>query len=65
MTHEFLVTYLKEQIAKHPHLKSEILDFYGLCQMEIEEGGSPTHERSLCYNDVEELIKQNAIAEGN
>lgn len=58
MTHEYLIAYLKEQIAKYPTLKSEILDLYGLCKMEIEEGGSPTHERNLCYNDVEELINQ-------
>jgi hypothetical protein len=65
MEHKFLVTYLKEQIAKYPHLKSEILDFYGLCQSEIEEGGSPTHERELCYNSVQELIDENTISEGN
>lgn len=65
MTHEFLVTYLKEQIAKHPHLKSEILDFYGLCQSEIEEGGSPEHERYLCYNSVEQLIEEGKVADGN
>jgi hypothetical protein len=65
MEHKFLVTYLKEQITKYPNLKSEILDFYSLCQSEIEEGSSPEHERSLCYNSVEELINENKVAEGN
>jgi hypothetical protein len=65
MTHEFLITYLREQIAKYPNLKSEILDLYSLCESEIAEGGSAFNERSLCYNSVEELIEENKVTEGN
>lgn len=65
MTHEFLIAYLREQLVKFPHLKSEIQDLYTCCQYEIEEGGSPTHERGLCYQSVQELVDANKVAEGN
>ena len=58
MTHEQLLQYIEEQIVAHPELKPEILDFYQLCLDEIEEGGSPNHERELCHNSIEELIKE-------
>jgi hypothetical protein len=35
------------------------MDLYDLAAMEIEDGGSATHEINLCMSDVEELIKEN------
>ena len=53
---ENLRKYLRECIEKHPHLKSEILELESLCESEIEEGGSESHEIELCKNSVNELI---------
>jgi len=58
MTHAQLLQYVKEQITNHPKIKPDILSYYQLCLDEIEEGGSPEHERELCYNSIEELIKE-------
>ena len=50
---------IKRYISLYPYLRDEILDFYELCMTEIEQGGSPEHERELAISDIEELIKQN------
>jgi hypothetical protein len=39
-------------------LKHQVLDFLELCQSEIEEGGSPTHEVELCINSIKELLEE-------
>jgi len=53
-----LKKFAKDTIAKYPHLKNEVNDFLQLCSDEIEDGGSPTHERSLCYGSIQELIEE-------
>lgn len=50
--------FAREMAGKYPNLKEEIYDLVQLCMDEIEEGGSPNNELSLCYNDILELINQ-------
>lgn len=58
MTLVQLKEWINIQITKHPEYKEEILDYYDLCINEIEEGGSATHEISLCISSIEELTEQ-------
>ena len=48
-----------EKASNCPKLKHDIMDLYDLAAMEIEDGGSATHEINLCMSDVQELIKEN------
>ena len=49
----------REKASSCPKLKHDIMDLYDLAAMEIEDGGSATHEINLCMSDVQELIKEN------
>lgn len=57
-TLEQLQVYIQDKIKTYPELKGQILDLFTLCVDEIEEGGSRTHEISLCVSDIEELINE-------
>jgi hypothetical protein len=52
------IEFAKEFIKEYPNLKEEVIDLLNLCQSEIEEGGSPTHEVDLCINSIKQLIEQ-------
>jgi hypothetical protein len=52
------VEFAKEFIKEHPNLKVEVMDLLELCQSEIEEGGSPTHEVDLCINSIKQLLEK-------
>jgi hypothetical protein len=52
------VEFAKEFIKEHPNFKEEVIDLLDLCQSEIEEGGSPTHEVDLCINSIKQLTEQ-------
>jgi hypothetical protein len=52
------VEFAKEFINEHPNLKVEVMDLLELCQSEIEEGGSPTHEVELCINSIKQLLEE-------
>jgi len=56
MDMNYLITHAKKRIAEFPHLKTEILDIVELAENEIEEGGSPTHEVQLAFNNIEEIV---------
>ena len=56
MTLRDLYHYCQEVVEKHPSLRSEIMEFYALAQMEVEDGGSVEHECELAISDIEELI---------
>ena len=58
MTMKQLTEWVRVQINTHPNLASEILDYYGLCVDEMEEGGSEQHEIDLCINSIEQLIEE-------
>ncbi len=45
-----------ETIKDYPHLESEILDFFQLAEMEINDGESEQNEVHLAYNDIKQLI---------
>jgi hypothetical protein len=45
-------------IKAKPELKSEIQDLYSLAILEIEEGGSESHECELAYSDMLELERE-------
>lgn len=49
----------REKASYCPKLKHDIMDLYDLAAMEIEDGGSATHEINLCMSDVQELITEN------
>lgn len=52
------VDFAREFVKEHPHLKLQVIDLLELCQSEIEEGGSPTHEVELCINSIKELLEE-------
>jgi hypothetical protein len=52
------IDFAREFVKQHPNLKDKVLDLLELCQSEIEEGGSPTHEVQLCINSIKELIEE-------
>jgi hypothetical protein len=52
------IDFAREFVKQHPNLKDEVYDLLELCQSEIEEGGSPTHEVQLCINSIKELIEE-------
>ena len=54
-----LKKYVVEMINKYPGLREEIVDFYQLCQDEIEQGESTDHEIQLCYSSINDLIAEN------
>jgi hypothetical protein len=56
MTLRDLYQYCQEVVEKYPSLRSEIMEFYALAQMEVEDGGSVEHECELAISDIEELI---------
>ena len=52
------IDFAREFVKQHPNLKDEVYDLLELCQSEIEEGGSPTHEVQLCINSIKELREE-------
>ena len=50
------MTYCKDIVAKHPDLTDEVHDFFDLCMMEIEGGGSQPHEIELAMSDIDDLV---------
>ena len=54
---EELIQWARTLKNEHPDKFSEIWDFVSLCQDEIEEGGSPTHEIELCKESIKQLIE--------
>ena len=53
-----LITWSNEVLKSYPDLKNDILDLISLCENEIEEGGSPTHEIELCKESIKQLIQE-------
>jgi hypothetical protein len=53
-----LYQYCQEVVEKYPSLGSEIMGFYALAQMEVEDGGSVEHECELAVSDIEDLINK-------
>ena len=53
---EELVQWAKKYKDTHPEKFYKIWDFISLCQDEIEQGGSPTHEIELCKQSIKELV---------
>ena len=53
-----LIEFAKEFIQKHPQHKEEVIDLVQLCKDEIEEGGSPQHEMSLCIESIKQLLEE-------
>ena len=52
------IFFCKKTIEENPHLKEEVMGFFDLAMMEIEEGGSQDHEIELAINDIDELINE-------
>jgi hypothetical protein len=55
---EELVQWARAFKNSHPEKFNEIWDFVSLCQDEIEEGGSPTHEIELCKESINQLLEE-------
>ncbi len=51
-----LVQWAKNIAKEYPSHRNEIWDFLSLCQDEIEEGGSETHEIELCKSSICQLV---------
>lgn len=51
-----LVQWAKGIKQRFPEHREEIWNFISLCQDEIEEGGSETHEISLCKSSICQLV---------
>ena len=58
MTLRDLYQYCQEVVEKYPPLGSEIMEFYALAQMEVEDGESEDHECELAMSDIEDLINK-------
>jgi len=58
---EELVQWARSLKNEHPNKFDEIWDFVSLCQDEIEEGGSPTHEIELCKESIRQLIEEDEL----
>jgi len=58
MTLRELYQYCQEVVEKHPSLGSEIMEFYDLAVMEVEDGGSENHECELAVSDIEDLVNK-------
>ena len=56
MTLRDLHQYCKEVSIKYPSMASQIMGFYDLAQMEVEDGESEDHECELAVSDIDELI---------
>ena len=56
-----LVQWARSLKNEHPDKFDEIWDFVSLCQDEIEEGGSPTHEIELCKESIRQLIEEDEL----
>jgi hypothetical protein len=53
---EQLVQWAKGVAKEHPKHRDEIWSLISLCQDEVEEDGSETHEVQLAYNDICDLV---------
>ena len=51
-----LYEYCQEVGEKYPSMADEIMGFYDLSQMEVEDGGSEDHECELAVGDINDLI---------
>jgi len=58
MTRQELYTEASKMILENPEIKEQISDFYYLALDEIQDGQSETHECSMAYNDMLELVKE-------
>ena len=54
----YLRSFIKEQIAQYPELKSQMVGLYELCLQEIEDGDSESHQVGFCIFDINELIEE-------
>lgn len=50
-----LIEFAMEFVRENPNLKSDVLELIELCQSEIEEGGSESHEVSLAIESIKQL----------
>ena len=50
-----LISFASEFVKENPNLKSEVIDLIELCESEIEEGGSESHEVSLAIESIKQL----------
>ncbi len=58
-----LAQFCRKKIKQYPHLKNQIIEFYELAQMEIEDfDESCEHEIELAFSSINELIED--IQEG-
>jgi hypothetical protein len=55
---EELVQWARGFKNSHPDKFYEIWEFVSLCNSEIQEGGSPTHEIELCKQSIKDLLEE-------
>lgn len=53
-----VVEFARQTSKEKPQLRAQIAEYIDLMHAEIEEGGSESHEAQLCYDSIQELIKE-------
>ena len=51
-----LIIWVNMMIKKYPKHKTDIIGSLQLCEDEIEEGGSQTHEIELCKESIMQIV---------
>jgi len=54
---EELRKYVDDFKRDHPLFATEAEQLYDLCVTEIEQGGSPEHEREMCYSCIDQILE--------
>lgn len=53
-----LKQFVKDFILEHPEHYNDAWELYQLCLDEIEQGGSPDNEISLCEESINQLLEE-------
>jgi hypothetical protein len=56
MTLEYLKEYCEDYCEKFPSAKDQIMGFYDLALMEVEDGANEDHECELAVGDINAFI---------
>jgi hypothetical protein len=51
-----LTGWAKDKAKEYPNCRAQVFEFVSLCEDEIEQGGSESHEVQLAYNDICDLV---------
>jgi len=52
-----LYSYCREMMETHPEKSQEIMEFYYIAEMEVEDGESEDNECEIAVSDIENLCR--------